>query len=188
MLNRSYYLLLLVGLVLAPASLAAQQPQPQQGAQPGPPQGDRRGPPNPFDMRPGPVERLLRDRAVIGLTDDQVARLQDIDRRMEQKNHPLVMQLLQIRRQLPPPKPGGPRAFTVEERQAWEAQMRVARPIFDQIQSNNMAAMHEVGDLLTDQQKARIKELITQEHAREQQQRSQDGGRDRRAWPDDRQH
>jgi hypothetical protein len=160
-------ILLVLGLALAPVSLAAQQPsQPQgRGQQPGRERFFRPG-------DPGPVQFLLRNRAELRLSAEQVVKLQEIDRRMADRNQPYVAQLVQMRRELNPPRRG--QEPTPEQRQAFEAQMKAAEPLLKKIQENNVISMREVREVLSDEQKAKIPVLIANEK------KSGDGRGDRR--------
>jgi hypothetical protein len=149
-------ILLLLGLGLAPLSLAAQQSSPPQGQ--GQPSGRERFF-RPGD--PGPVQFLLRNRAELRLTAEQVVKLQEIDRRMAERNQPFVAQLVQMRRQLTPPRRG--QEPTPEQRQAFEAQMKAAEPLLKKIQENNVVSMREVREILSEEQKAKIPVLIANE-------------------------
>jgi hypothetical protein len=151
---------LLLGLGLAPLSLAAQQPQ-------GPGQGQPSGRERFFRPGdPGPVQFLLRNRAELRLTAEQVVKLQEIERRMVEMNQPYVAQLVQMRRQLTPPRRG--QEPTPEQRQAFEAQMRAAEPLLKKIQENNMTSMRRVGEVLSEEQKAKIPVLIANEKRAEE--------------------
>jgi hypothetical protein len=160
------YILLLLGLALAPLPLAAQQ-----GQTPGSP--DQRSTRQRFfrPTDPGPVQFLLRNRAELRLTAEQVVKLQEIDRQMEEKNQPYVAQLVQMRRQLSSPRRG--QEPTPEQRQAFEAQMRAAEPLLKKIQENNVISMRQVGEVLSEDQKARIPVLLANE-------KRSDDGRDQR--------
>jgi hypothetical protein len=150
------YILLAVALLLTPlASGAQQQGPPKPGS--ASPQDVRR-----FDPRDnGPVALLLRNRAELRLTAEQVARLQEIDTLVERKNRPFVTQLVEMRRQLPRVSRG--REPTPEQREAFEAQMRAAQPLMKSIDENWKAAMRQVGQILTEEQKAKIHDLVANE-------------------------
>jgi hypothetical protein len=150
-------ILLLLGLVLAPLTAAAQQPSRSQGPQQGPQSSRDRF----FRDDPGPVQFLLRNRAELRLTAEQVVKLQEIDRQMEERNQPYVTELVRMRRQLTRPRRG--QEPTPEQRQAFEAQMRAAEPLLKKIQENNMASMGRVREVLSDEQKAKIPVLIANE-------------------------
>ena len=162
-------ILLLLGLALAPLTVAAQQPSRSQGS----PQGQQSGRDRFFRPGdPGPVQFLLRNRAELRLTAEQVVKLQEIDRRMEERNHPYVAQLVQMRRQLTPPRRG--EEPTREQRQAFEAQLKAAEPLLKKIQENNVISMREVREVLSEDQKAKIPVLIANEK------KVEDGRGDRR--------
>jgi hypothetical protein len=159
------FILLLLGLALAPLPLAAQQ----QGQQPGQQQGQRQSTGRFVRLGDsGPVQFLLRNRAELKLTAEQVTRLEEVDREVEAKNRQYVTQLVQIRRELPR---GRGREPTTEQRQLFDAQMK---PLLMKIDENWKVAMRQVmGQVLTEEQKARIPALIENE-------RKSDGGRDPR--------
>jgi Spy/CpxP family protein refolding chaperone len=147
----------LAALVLAapPGSLGAQQTA---GS---PPAAGQRW------VQPSPVERLLQRRDELALTADQVVRLQAVNRRMQEANRPLVQRLLELRSS----EPVRSVQRTPEQHEAFEARVRQARPLMQQIRENNRSAMREVGAVLTDEQKAKFRE-----HLRER--REKRGGRD----------
>ena len=148
------YILLAFGLTLTPLAGEAQQPKPQQGQR-----GAQVGRFDPGDT--GPVALLLRNRAELKLTAEQVTRLQEIDVEVEQKNRPFVTQLVEIRRQLPRIPRG--REPTAEQREAFEAHMRAAQTLMKSIDENWKAAMRQVGQILTEEQKGKIHALVANE-------------------------
>ena len=84
-----------------------------------------------------------------------MARLQELDRQVEEKNRPYVTQLVEMRRQLTRPQRG--QEPTPEQRQAFEAQMRAAESLMKSIGDNWMTAMRQVGQILTEEQKAQVR-------------------------------
>jgi hypothetical protein len=151
------YILLAFGLMLTPLASEAQQPsQPQPQNRQGPTQVRR------FDPRDtGPVALLLRNRAELKLTAEQVTRLQEIDVQVELKNRPFVTQLVEMRRHLPRiPRGQEP---TPQQREAFVAQMRAAEPLMKSIDENWKTAMRQVGQILTEEQKAKIHVLVANE-------------------------
>ncbi|MBW3629093.1 MAG: hypothetical protein KY464_07315 [Gemmatimonadetes bacterium] len=164
------YILLLLGLMLFPMQLDAQEQEKPGHSMSG------RG--RFYRIDRGPVQFLLRNRAELRLTAEQVVKLQEIDRQMEEKNQPYVTQLVQMRRQLPQLPRG--REPTAEQREAFEAQMRAAEPLLKKIHENNAVSMRQVGDVLSEDQKQRIPVLLANE-------RRLDGRRDQsRRESDDR--
>jgi hypothetical protein len=110
--------------------------------------------------RDGPVAKLLRHHTDLGLTDDQVRQLREIDRKMDEQNRPFVAQLLRIRKDMNV-RPGvRPEDMTDAEREEFQSHMAAARPLWEQIRKNNRAAMHEVGNVLDAKQKAALRELL----------------------------
>jgi hypothetical protein len=107
---------------------------------------------------PGPVEFLLTLRAELGLTSEQVARLEEIDSRMDRQNQPYVARMSELRRQI---RGLGPRdRMTVEQRELHDSYVAEARPLMRQIHTNNRAAMRQVGDILSPPQKERVGQLL----------------------------
>ena len=165
-------LLVALCLLAAPLPLLGQQ-----GSQPGDGRGHDRG--MVFNDSDGPVRLLLRNRVVLSITSEQVARLEEIDRQLEERIRPFVAQLVQIRRQMPRGGRVREESMTPEQREAFHAQMRAAQPLFERIRENNHIAMKEVGKVLTEPQKLKLRELLIAE-------RNGDGGGDPRRRSDDR--
>jgi hypothetical protein len=120
----------------------------------------------------GPIDMLLNVRSEIGLTPDQIVRLERIDARMDAMNRPLVDRLGEIRKRT---RSLGPRAeHNTEQRAQYESLMTEARPIMREISRNNRTAMEQVGEVLTDGQRARVADMIRERVERE---RSRSGTR-----------
>lgn len=148
-----------LALLLVAASTAVAQGEPgrtdDSHHRGGPGQESHRGGP-----KDGPVAKLLRHHTELGLTDDQVRQLREIDRKMDEQNRPYVAQLLRIRKDMDV-RPGvRPEDMTDAEREEFQSHMQEARPLWEQIRKNNRAAMHEVGNVLDAQQKAALRELL----------------------------
>jgi Spy/CpxP family protein refolding chaperone len=82
MMKSFFGMALAAALVAVPVALEAQTPPAPQAQE----QTARR-------MGPAPMERVLRLRAELGLTDAQVAQIQAIGQRLQEQNRPLVEQL-----------------------------------------------------------------------------------------------
>lgn len=151
---RNTLYILFFGLTLAalPAQLQAQ------GEAPLPPREERASPDK--HSHRSPVEMLLRRRAELELSDDQVVRLQAIDQRMDDRNRPHVEQLVAMRRALPVELRGSYRAMTDAQKSDFRERMKEARPIMEKIHENNLSAMREVGEILTADQKARVRTIL----------------------------
>lgn len=133
-------------------------------------QDDRRADRPPL---PGPVEVLLTNRTQLGLTAAQVARLEQIEREMEEANRAPVMRLIELRREgraVRGPRGSREGELTDAQRQALGKLMEEARPLLAQIRVSNRAAMGKVGAVLTPEQKTQLRGLI-------QARANRDGGR-----------
>ena len=110
------------------------------------------------DRDAGPIQELLEIRSRIGLTADQVARLNEIDAAMHRQNEAPVAQLVQVRRSIR--ALGRRRDFTPEQRAQYEAYIDQARPLMKQIRANNHAAMRQVGEVLTADQRGVLADIL----------------------------
>jgi hypothetical protein len=110
------------------------------------------------DDDPGPITTLLGLQEELDLTADQVARLREIDLRMDGVNQPLVERLMEIRGRI---RALGPRReMTPENRALFDSYVAEARPLMRRIGENNKAAMEEVGNVLNQEQKDTIARLL----------------------------
>lgn len=124
---------------------------------------------------PGPVGTLLDMRSELGLSADQIARLEAIDQRMDELNQPFVTRMSEIRRKI---RALGPRSnMTPEQREQFESHLEDARSVMRQIERNNRSAMHEVGRVLTKLQKEQVGRLLDKQAG---QRRGNDNERSRR--------
>ncbi|HYR07054.1 MAG TPA: hypothetical protein VEQ60_04785 [Longimicrobium sp.] len=179
--------LLAAALAAAPVTVAAQTtapPQEHHGAH-GQMHG-RRGPGGPGGH--SPIQGILRQREQLGLSAQQVSRLEAIDRDLRARNEPLHQQLMALipedlraaahrdgppqqgeRRQ--PPQSGqaqGERRghgehgdhpqLTAEQRQRMEQIHERARPLMEQVHQNVQAAMEQVHTVLTPEQQQRARQ------------------------------
>lgn len=140
-------LILFLSLLATPQALPAQRPSP-------PDAGEAR------ESREGPVDLLLRGRERLRLNDEQVARLQEIRARMEERNRPLVARLLQMRREIRAEFRGSPRKLDRARREEYERRVEAARPLLREIRQNNRDAMREVGEVLTRGQKEQLRRML----------------------------
>lgn len=128
-LNR---ILLAVGLLALPAAVSAQGPG-------GP--GGRGG------MRGGVAAMALEHKADLNLTDEQVAKLQDIQKKLDEKNKPL-------REKMEKQTNGASfRDLTDEQREA-------LRPIMEDLRENSRKSADEVREVLTKEQQDKLRELM----------------------------
>jgi hypothetical protein len=129
----------LVGmLAAAPVALEAQQgPRGAERAMRAPGQGG------------APLARVLERRSELGLTAEQVGRLETISARLQQQNEPLMAQMRAHRETL-----RGQRAQARGQRQMPEQ----LRPVMQQMRENNQAAMQEVRSVLSDEQQTKLRD------------------------------
>lgn len=146
-------LLALTGGALTAASAQGGRPD-------GPDRGSQQGSQHRRSSEAGAVPKLLRHRADLALTDDQVEKLREIDRRLEEQNRPYVQQLIRIRHDMKLRSGVKPEEMTDEEREELRSHLAQARPLWEQISKNNHAAMREVGEVLNDQQKSQLRDLL----------------------------
>jgi len=159
-MNKVYGLALLAAVAAAPVVVEAQAPRAAAGQQ----QAERGG-------WHSPISRIVEHRAELGLTTEQVSRLQGIQQRLQQQNAPLMEQVrasgawregaAKADRGDRAPRADGARRGARAGRQVPEEM----RPVMNQIRDNNRAAHQEVRSVLSDQQQVRLRELAQQQRA-----------------------
>ncbi len=160
-----WYLTLVVALASAPlpapAQVSGQRPQ-TRGAE------MRQPEPRPFAL-------LMENRAQLGLTDEQVRRLETIRNRLEEQNRPLREQLRTARERLTEQRRGEMQKLTRQQRRERMRQMRQQRrpgggppgmalppelrPIAERLRANMDRAAEEARDVLSVEQRVRAQEL-----------------------------
>jgi len=123
-----------------------------------------RGAPAPGRM----IDWILEHRQELQLTDAQVQRLQQIRQELQQRNAPLLAQLRQmvwgdsLRR--------AREDATVRDsvRARRERMREQARPILEQLRANARAAMEQARQVLTEEQREKLRSLWAQERPRRQ--------------------
>jgi Spy/CpxP family protein refolding chaperone len=155
-------LILFLALLSAPEALAAQRPSAPERAE------------ESRESRGGPVDLLLRRRDRLDLSEEQVSRLEEIRRRMEERNRPLVSRLLQMRREIRAEFGGSRRELEPARREEYRRRVEAARPLLREIRENNRAAMREVGEVLTRRQKERVRRML-RDHGDDDRKRKGDG-------------
>ncbi|PTL80364.1 hypothetical protein DAT35_30575 [Vitiosangium sp. GDMCC 1.1324] len=114
---------------------------------------------------------LLKNQQALALTAEQVAQVEALQAALEQKDAPLVEKLEALR---PPHPPGPPPSGTERmngpppDSEAMRERMQQVQPIVTELRANDDAAYQEAEKLLSDTQKARARELITQEREEHQ--------------------
>jgi Spy/CpxP family protein refolding chaperone len=167
-MKRILGLTLMAALMAAPAPAFAQQ-------QPTTPRVEGEA------HRHGPAQRpafgfLFQHRAELGLTDQQMARLQQIAQRLEQQNQPLLQQLRDAGIPVRPERRDGVRDMTTEQRSELRTKLEAHRPTLVQLRQNTDQAMQEARTVLTPEQQERMRELMRQRAAEMRQRQAGESG------------
>ena len=200
--------LIAAALAAAPVAASAQTTPPPAGQreQVREGRGELRGPrPGQAGPGPSPVQGLLRQREQLGLTAQQVSRLEAIDRDLQARNAPLHQQLTALmprrgEQGQDGARPRGPRGERPEgarpqgERRARpdsaaRAQRRAERPQLTDAQRQQMRQRREQAQPIVQQLRANTEQALTQARAvltAEQQQKVQQRMDERRARQGDR--
>ena len=141
-------------VALAAAALLAGPAAAQQGQGRGQGQDVRGEWAGPGSRARNPVSMLLQRREDLGLTAEQVTRLEAIQTRVERENAPRIQQLRAVLGDR------DPRELTTEERAELRERMRALDPVRDEIRQTNRAAMDEARAILTDEQQTRIRQVM----------------------------
>lgn len=108
----------------------------------------------------GAVEKLIEHSEQLGLSADQLARVQAIRDSADAQNRPSWRGIMAIRRQLKDRKAAEPGMSPEEESALVKQSGAEIRRLYDQIQANEHSAMREVGKVLTPEQKQRVLRII----------------------------
>jgi len=107
----------------------------------------------------GPVAMMLRRADALGLTADQVERIEAIGARLAAQNDPLQQQIRSIMGEM---RPGGRDRSappSAAEREAMRTRMEQARPLMEQVRTNAAAAREEALAVLSEEQRARLRDV-----------------------------
>lgn len=140
---RITWLWLGIALLTLPASAEAQH---QRGA---PPRGLN-----------GAVEKLLEYRGELGLTSDQLARLQHIKEQSDSTNRPSWQAIMAIRRELKAREAAEPEMSHEEKSVLVRRSFAEIRRLYCQIESNEHDAIKLVGKVLSPEQKDMVRQII----------------------------
>ena len=136
---------LLAAALAAPASLPAQDgPTGERPRREAPAEGVRRG----------GFPRLLEHRAELGLSAEQVARLEAIAAELRTRNQPLLERLRAAR------DGRRPRDLTPEQRQALRDSLERHRPLVRELRGNLRDALRQAQEVLTPEQREKARELM----------------------------
>jgi Spy/CpxP family protein refolding chaperone len=186
--------LLAAALAAAPVTAVAQNtapPPPQHGQHHGPQGGMHGRHGGPGGEHHSPIAGILQHRQQLGLTAEQVSRLETIDRDLRARVEPLHQQLMALmpeelraaahgpgapaqgeRRQRPEGAQrqgghghgGGHPRLTAEQRQRMEQIHQQARPLMEQVHQHVQAAMEQVHTVLTPEQQRQGRALMERHH------------------------
>lgn len=110
------------------------------------------------------VDLLLRYRAELQLSDEQIARLQAVAQRLEERNRPLLEQLRAAGIPLRRERRDEVHRMTPEQRQALHEKLREHRPTLERLRENMEAAMREARAVLTPEQQERFRALLREQY------------------------
>lgn len=140
---RTLWLWLCVALLAMPAVATAQhqRAQPSRGVK-------------------GAVEKLFEHRVELGLSTDQLFRLQEIMDQAEQQNRPIQQQMMTVWREWKSRKGAGTAMPDADREALHRRTVTEVRLLQEQIQRNEHAAMEEVGTVLTPEQKSMVRQIV----------------------------
>jgi hypothetical protein len=142
---RLTWLLIFVALLMLPASATAQHPR-----------SERSG------GLKGAIEKLYENREALGLTTDQLTRLQAIKDSSDAKNSPTVQRIMVVRRELKARRAAEPNMPEEQKSELMSQSMAEIRRLMDEIRSNEHAAIRKVGKVLTQEQWRMVVQIIEQ--------------------------
>jgi len=164
---------LLLGFLWAVAAPDA-APVAAQDARPAPPRGEAEH--GAHARHAVPIGFLLRHRAEIGLSDQQISRLEGIADRLERQNRPLREQLRAAGIPMGPERREVMRAMSDEQRKEVRERLEHHRPTLVQMRDNAHSALEEARGVLTRDQARRMRALMPRpEKERDPPQRSRSG-------------
>jgi hypothetical protein len=124
----------------------------------------------------GAVEKLYEHREQLAMSAEQLARVQQIKDGADARKQPLWQQIMAVRRDLKTRQKSEPEMPAAEKAALVERSGEEIERLLGQVRSIDHAAMREVGDVLTEQQKEMIMEIVRQsQHDRDRSEPS--GGR-----------
>jgi hypothetical protein len=142
---RLTWLLIFVALLMLPASATAQHQR-----------SERSG------GLKGAIEKLYENREQLGLSADQLTRLQAIKDSSDAKNGPTVQRIMAVRRELKARQAAQPDMPEEQKSELMSQSMTEIRRLMDQIRYNEHAAIRKVGKVLTEEQWRMVVQIIEQ--------------------------
>jgi hypothetical protein len=117
----------------------------------------------PLNQRP--LEWLLEARDTLGLTAEQVARLEQVKTRLDARNGPLIEQLLTLRAAWQQERLALRRARATEDSELLVQLRNRSQQLLMEIQLGNRRAMTMVQGLLTPDQRRLLREMVRERRA-----------------------
>jgi hypothetical protein len=129
----------------------------------------------------GAVEKLIEHRVDLGMTEAQLARVQEIKDTADVRKQPLWQRIMSVRRDLKARSKAEPDMPAAEKDSLLRRSGEEIERLLDEIRAIDHAAMRQVGDVLTDPQKEEIREMISKSRRgrdRSDRNREREGSRD----------
>lgn len=111
----------------------------------------------------GAVEKLFEHREQLGMSSEQLARVQAIKDNADSRKQPHWQQIMTIRRALKARRNDEPDMPRAEREALIKDSGDKVEALLDQIREIDHAAMREVGAVLTQQQKEMIREMVSRD-------------------------
>lgn len=111
----------------------------------------------------GAVETLFEHREQLGMSAEQLARVQEIKDTADARKQPHWQQIMTIRRELKARQKEQPDMASAERDALAKQSGERFEALLDQIRAIDHGAMREVGAVLTSQQKESIREMVSRD-------------------------
>ncbi len=102
----------------------------------------------PDAMQRNVIQVMIEHKTELSLTNDQIAKLEPIGKKLEEQNKPILEEMLKLRQ-----SGGNARDITEEQRQQMRTQM-------EKVQENREAALKDARDVLTEEQLSKLREVM----------------------------
>lgn len=111
----------------------------------------------------GAVEKLMEHQDRLGMTSDQLARVERIKAEADTRKQPLWQQIISVRREVKERCEAEPDMPEAEKTTMLERSEERIEVLLDQIRAIDHSAMRDVGAVLTPQQKEMIREMVSKD-------------------------
>ena len=157
---------LIIALLLATSALCVESPAPFLGpdslaAQPPTPPARPMLPPPVLGIEErGELRGLMRHKEELELSDEQVERIEEIARRLQERNQPLLERLRKAGVPLDPQERMEVREMDMRERRQLRRTLELEQPTLRRLRENTRMAMEMARRTLTPEQRVRARELM----------------------------